>query len=271
MKIPFIYVYHGEKYKDEAVASILSLLKSQPDASIYVVCPAGSETGISSVRHIFLPVTDRVNGFYYKIKGMKMIEESMFVYLDTDTTILSGLGSLSEFVEMAGVSGVADPLTCTFSAIKALKRPSSWSSVTSLPEINTGVLCFNKSRLPPRFFDLWESKHIELIASNGSMHIGSVPDQPSFLHAVKCSGLLPLYLGSEYNFRACYPQMVHNPVLISHAHKNSGAAFLTHSPVQCREVAITTPWGLVIRRTGLVNRAFFFIKRKFYNFMGGEK
>jgi len=260
----YLYVYHGVIHRSEARLSIISLRQHHYPADITVICPKNEELDLEFVKHINIEVTNTNKGFRYKVFGIFSFDAQHFTYIDTDTVVLGSLIGLQEANKIAGIAGVADPLQCSFHAMTSLEKPNGWRA-TTLPELNTGVLSINQAVLPKHFLAMWLANHDHLIGFNSTIDKGSVPDQPSLLATILDHQILPLYLGSSYNFRACYPQILYEPIVISHSHIHIGAAFRNNSPIKVRDIVITTPWGLNISRTSWVNRLLYFIKRKIYS------
>ena len=189
----FLYVYHGEKYRSEALGSAKSLLLQHSSADITVICPAGQELALEHVKHINIEATSNNNGFRYKIFGICKFIEDEFIYLDTDTTIINKPIGLFEANNLAGLAGVPEPLLCSFNAIQSLVRPNTWKQST-LPEINTGVISINRRLLPKDFLEQWIRFHDQLISVNCKFTNGSVPDQPSLLAAIIHNKITPFTL-----------------------------------------------------------------------------
>ena len=261
--INILYCYHGARFKVEAKSSISSLMKYNRDVAISIICPNGEvvEDEFEIANHVSA-ISIEAQGYGYKVKSICSHSRERFIFLDTDTRVVGDLGPLWEATARSPIVGVVEPLSNSFYHLEWLNRPPTWSvEMKILPEINTGVLAFNKLLLPGNFFEHWMNRHLELCRHNKSVSSGSIPDQPSFRQAIVDLNVTPLLIGLEYNYRPYYPQTLYTSAKIIHAHQESQVAFKSGAGME-NEIVSTFPWGVSISRGSLVNRGLYSLYRK---------
>lgn len=259
MKKAVLYCYHGERYEEEAIASIRSLRKHSDNVNINVIAPC--RPNLDGVEFTSHPTSPSYSGFGYKVNAIGNFKGSRFVFLDTDTNIVSDISELFSLWEFCGIAGVVDPLWDTFLHVPNLVRPSNWrTDLAQIPEINTGVLVINHEKLPIHFMEAWLFRHDELRKANPNLESSKIPDQPSLRQTLIDFKIAPLLLGAEFNFRPCYPQVLYRSSKIVHIHKSARTAHYNGAGVD-GDIVSTFPWGGSIRRSSHLNRALFRFRR----------
>jgi hypothetical protein len=260
-----VWAAHGQRYLQESCDSCESLVRSNSLVRTVLITIEEERKGQIEFDAIFdeiiyLDVPLEVRGYYFKLWALNSIDYERFIFLDSDTLVLGNVNSLFDCTSITGLACVPDPLVDTFAHVNELASPENWLSSDLFGEINTGVLCVNKRLLGLGFFELVMEFHKQLMANNRHYVEGLVPDQPAFYQAILASQLYPLFLGSEYNFRNCYPQITSQPIKIVHGHRSlTGAHFKGGG--KKNDVTIFFPWGMKFDRRGAVNRTLFFIYR----------
>jgi lipopolysaccharide biosynthesis glycosyltransferase len=256
--LKFIYVYHGEFFSNEFKVSNASIKKLYPDSQIVVV--SDYSDFVAEKESILLETTTGLNGFFYKIFGMSLVEESKFIFLDTDTILMDKIDELEAVLDFIPIAGVADPLGSSFTSVANLKVPKTWSLDLFCRELNSGVLLINRNLLPSEFFDRWIFFHEELCITNSHMTRSRVPDQPSLMRTLHFFQIYPYYLGSEYNFRPYYFQLLNSKIKISHRHASD---YLNFEPkiVNSDLLTLFTPFGLKITVNNCLYKILFKLTR----------
>lgn len=258
----FLYCYHGKKFAGEFRESLRTLKTFHPDATVRIISPTEDAPEQDDRLEIeAVPAAGELVGYAFKVAGIVKAVAQRTIFLDTDTAIQASLQTLWQATGFAGIVGVADPLLSSFRHIPWLRRPDGWApDEHPLPELNSGVLALNPQLLPAGFIDLWWRRHLELSAVNGDIAPHRIPDQPSLRQAIIDTGVVPLFLGAEYNYRPYYPQTVYARVKIVHAHFDSAVSF-KGGVGEDGDVTSTFPWGAKLRRGSFWNRGLYAIYR----------
>lgn len=252
-----LYVFYGEKYCKEFIKSYYSLYNHNKNATVHVVTDSSSLLMLKShyfdtskVKINILESSDSLKGFEYKVVGICSIKLENFIYLDTDTIIHDSLESLLNLPDEFVVAGTYEPLVCSFKSNPWLQKPEGWKPDEYRCEVNTGVLVFNKKYMKSHFFDNWINFHRQLSILNQC----DVPDQASFMQTIRTTRTQILTLGSEYNYRACFPQISYSKIYITHAHAWNYAKYRDKTASDSDDIVITTPWGLRVSRLSRINK-----------------
>lgn len=255
-----LYAVYGDKFVDEALTSIESLKSVKGfDLRITVASnPAGQKKfhshGIDTI------LITGVDTYGFKIKAINDFKEEKFIFIDSDTYILGLPNYVEELNNLYPICGVVDPLLNCWDH-NAVLRPPGWNKEASKPEINTGFLMINRSHPSYKDFSaLWYELHEELIVFNSKHLKKNVPDQASFMEALYRSGVNVFQLDSRFNLRVCYFTVVMNVPYVIHSHVPS-AAKIAKRLSKNKDMALVFPWGLVLKRRGILNRSLFAIYR----------
>ena len=266
MRNTVLYAYHGQAYEGEAISSIKALRNFNLNIDVNIVAP--SPPSMDEIKYIPAPISSASSGFAYKVNAITKFEQARFLFLDTDTNIVSDISELFLANQLSGISGVIDPLLNTFLHIPKLKCPINWNSHHGIiPELNSGVLAFNLDKLPSNFMETWCMRHSELCQINSHLQIDQIPDQPSLRQAMIECNVVPHFLGVEFNYRPCYPQTLYRAARIIHIHKYANTSHYDGAGIN-GDVTTTFPWGLAIRRTSYLNRIFFCLRRLLFGKLG---
>lgn len=261
-----VWAAHGKRYILECIESLNSVLSSNSNIKsvLYTLYDDKIDVNLNELfdEVIYLESTLDIKGYYFKLYALKHIRLDKFLFLDSDTIVLSDISSLFDKLNSCPIIAVADPLVNTFQHISDLNVPKNWFFCDAFGEINTGVIFINKVKLGDVFFKSVLSFHLELINENLNFIPSVVPDQPAFYQAILAADVIPLFVGAHYNFRNCYPQCTYQPIKIVHGHKGLTEAHFKGGGVS-NDVNIFFPWGGKVMRADWFNKGLFYFYRLF--------
>jgi hypothetical protein len=191
-----LYIASGLSYIEDAVESAESV-KSTSDLPITLVAD----------REVPNPVFDTVlhsDDFCYhygdSVLKIPSLPYEKTLLLDTDTVVTEGFQDLFELSENLDIA--AAPV-----AEKRFRIPTV---PDSFPELNTGVVLFNKDTKTSRFITLWKEIYKDRLDNGTRMN------QPAFREALYKSPVKSVTLSTEYNCRANFGGYLTDEVKILH-------------------------------------------------------
>jgi hypothetical protein len=215
-----VYVATGERHLREAVDSIASLRRHEPNLPVTMfVDPAGrrilSNWGLTAtsddapveILHLAEPTyswTDKP----LALAGDGAVDEEV-LFLDSDTRICGPIGEIFDLLEAFDLAAAHAPVR-----LDRRQPPSLADRVpATFAELNTGVIAFRRTAAVLKLLDRWRRLHLDVLRS---IERGTVGDQSTFRVALYESGLRFAVLPPEYNCRFTFPTYVHGPVRILH-------------------------------------------------------
>jgi len=225
MDCGIVFVGFGAKYIAEASAAAQSFRANMPHVRIALVTD-GAETpaGFDTVLRVSLsqpPFLRRYWGFYHKIHGIKASPFRVSLYVDTDIRCCQPVHELIVAALRHGLVAVHAPRKVANFFI----RDPSESAAHVMPEINTGVLAFNRDIIPGDFFDCWSKLYEEHVPADETRNFG---DQSVFRELLSRFGINPFVLPPEYNLRVGLPAVIHGAVRLLHGRPAVGGEVVEH-------------------------------------------
>lgn len=149
MEKGFLYVANQQKFIDEAIISVKSLRRFNPEP-VGLICTPELQT--DSLREVFdriIPVEELRNQFYLaKVIGLQHSPFEKTVFLDGDTFITDSVSELFELLNLVDFATTAEQKGHT-SGMKNLAYQHVF------PEFNTGVIAFRNTEIMQKIFRDW--------------------------------------------------------------------------------------------------------------------
>lgn len=208
----FVYVAIGERYVREALRAAAKSRRSVPGCRILLYTDAAVED--AAVDRVLPAGRAGEDPFLMKIRGMRAVEEERFVFLDTDTWVISDISEIDRLLDGFDIAAAHAPVRLQ-SNLWPETKPFLADAPDCFPEYNTGVIAMRRSAGLDAMLARWE----ELYA--GQLRNSAVPrtqDQASFRRALYESRLRLATLPTEYNCRFPYPASICGAVKILHGH-----------------------------------------------------
>jgi len=185
-----IYVATGPKCRQECLQSAISAKSVMPDVPISLWTDKTEDADITC----FDEVNILENPKYSPLDKILPLKETSYrknLYLDTDTFLLHSVYEISNLLERFDLAFSHAPNRLPYYSHIIEEIPICF------PELNTGVIAFNKKSKVINLIDEWHNIYTEQLEST------SPPkhDQPAFRKALYYSDIRISILPSEYNFR----------------------------------------------------------------------
>ncbi|MGB4839348.1 MAG: putative nucleotide-diphospho-sugar transferase [Saprospiraceae bacterium] len=203
----YLYIAFGEKYLNEAVVSVESLLKVDPKANFTLI--TNSYDLVPSIfKNVILLSIDTDKPFLYKIKALSLSPYERTFFIDTDTYFCDTC------IELFSLLDYFDILIahCNNDYLDVYNKLGE--AILGYYSYNTGVIIYKKRDKTIEFLKDWYNayyKHFNLY----------VHDQPPFMECLLDSDIKIYVLQSIYNARTPYPlSLIARPVKIIHGRHN---------------------------------------------------
>ena len=188
----FVYIFHGEKFRNEALLSVESLKNVHPDAHVTAFCDEFIEHALFDNVVKIKPSSIRS-----KVMNLHSSPYDKTLFLDTDTIFFRSVSDIFEMLDRYDFCLAHDL------ARKRQKYSKIMPEYKAIPyafaELNTGVIGYRKSGKVSECFDLWQHYYQKYYRKL----LRSVPyDQPSFRIALWESRASLYVLPPEYNIRS---------------------------------------------------------------------
>jgi hypothetical protein len=201
-----LYIASGISYIEDAAESAESV-KNVSDLSITLVAD----------REVNNPLFDTVihsEDFLYhygdSVLKIPQLPYEKTLLLDTDTVVTEGFQDLFELSDNVDIA--AAPVAEDKFRIPAVPD--------SFPELNTGVVLFNKCTKTSEFITLWKEIYREYLDNGTRMN------QPAFREALYKSPVKSVTLSTEYNCRANFGGYLTDEVKILHGNFRDSQSIL---------------------------------------------
>ncbi len=163
----YVYVVNTDDYLDEALSSLASLRKVNPDAAVTIISPDALFRNIPGVN--WLPLIGTYDSPIVKSEAIRAPYDRC-IFLDSDTRVIGDLSGLFRILERFDIAAVHEPTR-------------GWDYDTpaaqAFPELNTGVLVFRKNASVQSLFGQWRELYGQLRVSQNLRN-----DQPAFRTAL---------------------------------------------------------------------------------------
>lgn len=186
-----VYVAMGTQFINEANLSAATVKKFHPQIPIAIFCDLPDKVDRKLIRHV-IQIKSPQGKLQVKKSSIRQLVSTPFettLFLDTDTL------ALAPFAEVFDLAGKFD--------LAAAHAP--WRMMTPsddcpdcFPELNTGVILYNRTDAVIDLLENWERIYLETSERKGKAQ----QDQPSFREAVWSSNVRFFVLPPEYNLRA---------------------------------------------------------------------
>lgn len=193
----YLYVAFGERYVNEAIVSVRSLKKMNPEANVAIV----TDKPINSSLFGYVIEVDGMSdnhwksGISQKIEGISSSIFDRTIYVDTDTFFYEPLDGLFDLLDFY------DLLIC-HDAWEASDIVYNSKKISDYHTFNTGMIAFKKGELVAALFAKW--KEIYINKMDKLRH-----DQPAFMEALLSSNVRLFVLPAIYNFRYAQNLSIH--------------------------------------------------------------
>jgi hypothetical protein len=201
----FVYIATGLKYLKEAELSANSFKENMPDIPIAVLTDNEIAAKENFVFDLVVQLENCEYSYIDKILALKESPWEKTVFLDTDTYNLNPCYEIFELLDKFDLAVAHAPVRDSW-------RKSQVCPI-SFPELNTGVIAYNKSSL---FYDLVDSWYATY--ENQKKNKNVPHDQPAFREALYHSQLRFTILTSEYNLRPNFSYFIGGGVLVKIIH-----------------------------------------------------
>lgn len=145
-----------------------------------------------------------------KIKAMLNCPYDEFLYVDCDTKVVS-LEGIEFYKNRYDIACCYEVLGATEKFFECDRLPD-YDIYADEPEFQTGVVYINRTKEIQNFLKCWYRIHTEIENSG----VSKVPDQASFKRAVKNTKVIVGIMTNNWNFRACYSQLISGKIKIIH-------------------------------------------------------
>ena len=201
----FLYTATGPEYISEAIASAQSFKRQMPDTPIALFTDdtsAGSNTCFDQCVAIPAPAYGPSDKFY----ALRNSPYAKSVFVDTDTWCLGQCAELFRILDRFELAAAHAPVRAMNFVPKGVPR--------CFPELNTGVIAFQKCSHVKDMFEQWEQIYLDFKERKSINR-----DQLSFRRALYFSEVNLTILPPEYNLRPLFSYFVGGmaPVKIIHA------------------------------------------------------
>lgn len=206
-KIVYVLTSDGQDiYADMNLLSVWSLLKSNPDACVKLLCDSDTELALQKINHRIINGVNEIividcpagsSGFRnrYMKTTMRRYVNGSFLYLDADTIIRDDLKPIFEtnadFSAAPNHSGTGSSKEIPKSE-SAVFKSLNWPY--PLNYVNGGVLYFSNHDDTYRLFDIWHKNWLDSYHKTGRYN-----DQPSLNSALNESKINFKWLDQRYN------------------------------------------------------------------------
>ncbi len=195
----FLYVAFGHKHTQEAIISVASLRKFNPDANIAVV--TDQDIGSSEFNQIIRAAAPELSGtgnYHVKIEGLRRSPFERTIFLDTDTVVCGDLTDLFPLFDKFDILVTLN----TWRVDRIFEEVCEPYSSVPKPFIacNTGVIGFAARPVVESLFAAWaERTRLQIVEHT------ETADQPSFRWAIYHSSARFAVLSSAHNYCAFNP------------------------------------------------------------------
>jgi hypothetical protein len=209
----------GAKYIKEAIEAARGFRSNMPDVPIALVTDeAVKPPEFDTVQYV--PASQprfskRYWGFYNKIVGIKASPFRLSLYVDTDIVCCRPVHDIIVSAEQYGLVAVQAPRKVADFGVRKVAD----TAPKIMPEINTGVVAFDRHAIPANFFDAWLKLYEERVPTDESKNFG---DQSVFRQLLTRLGINPFILPAEYNLRVGLPAVIHGAVRLLHGRPAAG-------------------------------------------------
>ncbi len=233
MDYGIVFVGFGAKYVKEASEAASRFRAHMPDVPIALVTDeAGSFGTFDTIRQVSAAqphFPSRYWGFYNKILGIQASPYRLSLYVDTDIFCCRPVYDIFAAAQRYGLIAVHAPRKVSDFGVRTITD----TPPRLMPEINTGVLAFDRHALPADFCDAWLKLYKEHVPTDESKNFG---DQSVFRHLLTRLEINPFILPAEFNLRVGLPAVLHGAVRLLHGRPAAGCdiveRFVNYSTAQ---------------------------------------
>lgn len=186
----YLYIATGDKYINEAVNSVTSLKKSNPDAHATLI--TDKKVQISKFDRIIIRKNNHNStgwkeGILYKVKGLLSSPYEKTFFIDTDTYFVDDCSELFNVLDYFD-------LLISHAPADSNKIMIEGKYLEGYYPYNTGVIVFNKNSIVEKLFSDW------IITYKNKFNVYP-HDQAPFMEALLNNKVKIYVLQSIYNFR----------------------------------------------------------------------
>lgn len=188
-----IYIATGDRYRFECMQSAMSAKAVMPDVPISLWTDSDSGLDQKYFDHIHI-INNPNYSFFDKILPLTNTEYQKNLFLDTDTFVLHSVYEIFDLLERFD-------LACCHATSRIPKSHVIEEIPVCFPELNTGVLAFNKNELTFQLIRDWADIYSEQLKNK----VPVKHDQLAFRKALYFSDIRSTILTPEYNMRLNFP------------------------------------------------------------------
>ena len=189
-----LYIATGKKYIGEAIQSAKSVCQIMPQLPLAIFLDDLSQAPVDLFDYI-LPIENPHFSVLDKVEFLPHTPFQQTLFLDTDTMVIGSIYELQEICQKFDLACAHAPVRITYDIPDC---------PLAFPELNTGVILYQKCDRVISFFQYWSQLfQAQINSDNPPLH-----DQPAFRKSLYDSQLNYYILPPEYNLRTVMPMFI---------------------------------------------------------------